>query len=213
MNKKLLILPLFAFLVFACGPRPGTATPIPVPPPTATLPPKPPSTPTDSPVFATVTAVCISSVPVQKDIDRALSYTEGVFDELEWEQSYAIAENRVSVTWLNNPEGAIVYLEALIFPCGYEEPDLNRYYSDENWKAIFQNYESYNLIDECKTDDGLRLYEFEAQNFGFEYGIKYWVESDTDTRVISTMVVFPLDSESLMDEYSSMLFPDYRVCP
>ncbi len=206
--KKIYIFLAIAIIVSSCSKKPdvipATFTPLPVNTPIVR--------PTDRPL-PTVTPVCISSEPVQKDIDRALSYTEGVFDELEWEQSYAIAENRVSVTWLNNPEGAIVYLEALIFPCGYEEPDLNRYYSDENWKAIFQNYESYNLIDECKTDDGLRLYEFEAQNFGFEYGIKYWVESDTDTRVISTMVVFPLDSESLMDEYSSMLFPDYMICP
>lgn len=206
--KKIYIFLAIAIIVSSCSKKPvvipATFTPLSTNTPIVR--------PTDRPL-PTVTPVCISSEPVQKDIDRALSYTEGVFDELEWEQSYAIAENRVSVTWLNNPEGAIVYLEALIFPCGYEEPDLNRYYSDENWKAIFQNYESYNLIDECKTDDGLRLYEFEAQNFGFEYGIKYWIESDTDTRVISTMVVFPLDSESLMDEYSSMLFPDYMICP
>ena len=106
-------------------------------------------------------------------------------------KSYSVAEGRVTVTWQNTPLGAVVYLEALIFPCSYEEPDLNAYFSDENWKAIFANYESYELIDECKTDDGLRLYEFKTQNQGFEYEIRYWVENDTDTRVIVTMIVFP----------------------
>jgi hypothetical protein len=69
------------------------------------------------------------------------------------------------------------------------------------------------LIDECKTDDGLRLYEFETQNQGFEYGVRYWVKSDTDTRVISAMIVFPSESKLLLDEYSSMLFPGYSTCP
>jgi hypothetical protein len=114
---------------------------------------------------------------------------------------------------LNNAQGAIVYLEAIIFPCSYEEPDLNNYYSDENWKTIFQNYEGYELLDECKTNAGTRLYEFKTQNQGFEYEIKYWVQNDTDTRVISTMIVFPLESKLLLDEYSSMLFPGYSTCP
>ena len=213
MNKKLLILPLFAFLVFACGPRPGTATPTPVPPPTATLPPKPPSTPTDRPAFATATPVCVSTEPTQKDIDRALSYTLEVFDSAEWEKIYTVAESRVSVTWMNNPQSAVVFLEALIFPCGYEELDLNKYYSEENWKSTFGNYESYQMVDECKTDYGLRLYEFTAQNLGFEYDIRYWVENDTSTRVITTMIVFPTESSSMLDEYSSQLFPAYTTCP
>ena len=115
--------------------------------------------------------------------------------------------------WQNVSEGALVYLDAIIFPCGYEEPDLNKYFSEENWKAVFANYESYELLDECKRDDGLRLYEFKTLNQGFEYEIRYWVDNDTDTRVISTMIVFPLETKLLLDEYSSMLFPDYSTCP
>lgn len=207
MNKKIIIFFTIAMIASSCA-KPGAVPPTSTPQPTIA----PTVRPTNRPL-PTVTPVCISAEPTQKDIDRALTYADDIFDELEWEKNYTVAENRVSVTWLNNPEGAIVYLEALIFPCSYEEPDLNKYYSDENWKAIFQNYENYELVDECKTDDGLRLYEFEAQNLGFEYSIKYWVESDTDTRVISTMVVFPLDSELLMDEYASMLFPEYMICP
>ncbi len=209
MKKLFLALVLIA-LISACG---GKASA----PPTATVTRIPlTSTPTVEPTqthFVTVTPVCISSEPAQKDIDRALAYTDDAFSASEWEQSYAVSENSVAVTWQNVAQGAVIYLEALIFPCSYEEPDLNKYYSDENWKAIFANYESYELIDECKTDDGLRLYEFKTQNQGFEYEIRYWVESDTDTRVISTMIVFPLESELLLDDYSSRLFPDYSTCP
>ena len=131
----------------------------------------------------------------------------------DWQKDFSVGEGRVTVTWQNTPLGAVVFLEALIFPCSYEEPDLNAYFSDENWNAVFANYESYELIDECKTNDGLRLYEFKTHNQGFDYEIRYWVENDTDTRVIVTMIVFPLESELLLDEYSSMLFPDYSTCP
>jgi hypothetical protein len=207
MNQRLFIFLAIAAIVSSCG-TPATATPTSAPPPTstATVP------PTDIPL-PTVTPACSISEPTQEDIDRALAYTGETFDTTEWQQNYDVVGDHVSVTWQNSPQGAIAYLEALIFPCSYEEPDLNNYYSDENWKAIFANYESYERIDECKRDDGLRLYEFKTLNQGYEYKIRYWVESDTDTRIISTMIVFPLETELLLDEYSSILFPGYPTCP
>jgi hypothetical protein len=207
MTKQLLIFPAIAMVILSCG-TPATAIPTSTPLPTPT----PKIQPTDNPL-PTVTPVCISSEPTQRDIDRALAYTGDTLSTAEWQKDSSVGEGRVTVTWQNIPLGAVVYLEALIFPCSYEEPDLNAYFSDENWKAVFANYESYELINECKTDDGLRLYEFNTQNQDFDYEIRYWIENDTDTRVIVTMIVFPLESELLMDEYSSMLFPDYSTCP
>jgi len=208
MTKRILIFLALAGMLSSCGK--ATATP-----PTSTPPPPtvvPPTQTVEVPL-PTVTPVCISAEPSQKDIDRALSFTEEAFSLSEWERSYTVAENRVSVTWLNNPSGAVAYLEAIIFPCGYEEPDLNNYYSEENWKTIFQYYESYKLVDQCKKDDGLRLYEFETQNQGFQYGVNYWVKNDTDTRVISMMLVFPLELKAMMGDYSTQLFPTYPSCP
>jgi len=210
MKKQPFLLLAVAIIISSCGKTVAAPT---IAPPTSTPPPSPTQriVRTETPL-PTVTPVCIAPEPTQGDIDRALSFSGEILETAEWEKSYTVAENRVSVTWLNNPLGAVAYLEALIFPCGYEEPDLNNYY-DENWGTIFQNYESYELLDECKRNDGLRLYEFKTQNMGFEYGINYWVKNDTETRVISMMVVFPLESKLLLDEYSSMLFPGYSTCP
>ena len=202
MKKLIFIFLAAAVIVSSCG-KLDAATP-------TFITPTPTITPTIQP---TVTPVCISSNPTQKDIDRALAYTGGTFSKPDWEQSYTVNESAVDVLWQNISQSALVYLEARIKPCGYEEPDLNKEFSDENWKAVFANYESYELIDECKKDDGIRLYEFKTRNQGFEYEIRYWVDNDTDTRVIVTMIVFPFESISLLDEYSSMLFPGYSTCP
>lgn len=195
-------------MISACG-KPAVATPtMTAPPPSPTQNIEPTGTP-----LPTVTPACISPEPTQKDIDRAFSYTGGAFNTPNWAQSYTVNEGVVTVLWQDVPQSALVYLEARIKPCGYEEPDLNREFSDETWGAIFANYENYELIDECRNNAGLRLYEFKTQNQGIEYDIKYWVENDTDTRFIATMIVFPLESKLLLDEYASMLFPGYSTCP
>jgi hypothetical protein len=155
---------------------------------------------------------CISSEPAQRDIDRALQFTGGLFDTPEWERSYTVMSGRVGVTWLNNSVGAVAYLEALIFPCGYEEPDLDQYFNDETWDVIFENYDGHEIVLECETNSGLRLYEVEAANQGFDYDIRYWVRNDTDTRVITMMMTFPVDAEDFLDEYASRLFPALSNC-
>jgi hypothetical protein len=207
MTKHLFIFLIIAVIVSSCG-MPNAAAPTLKPPSTST----PKIQLTDKP-FPIVTPVCISSKPTQEDMKRALYYIGDIFNTPDWVQSNAIPENSAAVTWQNSAQGAVVYLEILIFPCGYEEPDLNKYFSNENWKAVFANYDSYEPIGECKTDTGLRLYEFNTHNQGFDYSIKYWVKNDTDTHVIVTMIVFPLEERLLLDEYSSKLFPDYSTCP
>ena len=179
---------------------------------------RPPETPTVRAVptriveiLPTVTPACISPEPTQSDIDRALGFTGKLFESDEWEKSYTVAENKVSVSWVSAT--AVAYLEALIYPCSYEEPDINSYFSDENWKIIFQNYQSYEVVNECRDDRGLRLYQFEAISDGAEYDVNYWVKNDTNTRVISLMLVLPGGSTTEMDEYAYSLFPTLTTCP
>ena len=198
--KKPLIAFIIVFLISACG-APATEAPI-----IATVPPL-----ALAPIEQ-ATPVCISQEPTNVDIDRALTYTEELFSGLEWERSYTVGGGRVSVTWANAADAAIAYSEALIFPCSYEEPDLNNFFNAENWQIVFANYESYQSIAECRTNDGLRLYQFSAIEQGFNYSINYWVENDTETRVMDMMIVFPAESTALMDEYSAKLFPELTSC-
>ena len=192
MKKQIFILLIAAVILSSCGKPPAPPpTSTPLPPPTITSTPRVVATNTPLP---TVTPVCISSEPTQQDVDRARSYTGDKFGS-DWDQSEAALEGAYSVTWQNIVQGAVAYLEARIKPCGYEEPDLNRDFSDTNWSAIFANYESYESIAECKLNSGIRLYQFKTYNLGFEYKINYWVQSDTDNRIIVTMIVLILTSK------------------
>jgi hypothetical protein len=197
--KNIRLIWIAVLLISACSTAEATA-------------PESTSAPLEEKPLATVTPVCISSVPTEGDIERALSFVEDVFAADAWERSHVVSDGRVSVAWQNIPQDAVVYLEALIFPCSYEEPDLDRYFNDQTWDAIFSNYESYELIDECETGDGLRLYQFEAAGQEFDYDVQYWVMNDTDTRVMALMLIFPFGSESILDDYSSRLFPELANC-
>lgn len=199
--KKYFLVFIIVLLVSACGPS-KVATPISAPQLTAA---------TEPPV-PMATAACISFEPTDEDVDRALAYTKDIFGGAEWERSYTVQSGRVSVSWADGVDTAIAYLEALIFPCSYEEPDLNDYFNTDNWQVIFSNYESYQLLAECRTDNGLRLYQFSAVDSGLTYDINFWAQNDTDTRVISMMLVFPAESDALMDDYSSVLFPELTSC-
>jgi hypothetical protein len=210
MKKRFFLLLAIAVIISACGkPTAAPPTATPSPSPTSTSTPKIESTDTPLP---TTTPVCISPEPTQNDIDRALTYTSDIFSAPDWEQSQAVSENTVAVTWQNIVQGAVVYLEVRIKPCGYEEPDLNKDFSDDNWKAIFANYESYDTVAQCKMDSGIRLYQFKTYNQGFEYRINYWAQNDTDTRIVVTMIVFPSESQQLLDDYSIRLFPTLPNC-
>lgn len=197
--KKITPVLLVLLLLSACAPA-ATPTPMPTPvPPTV-------------PPLAVEEMTCISTQPTQEDVDRALAFTGGLFNTPDWERSYTVEDSRVAVTWFGSSISAVAFLEALIFPCGYEELDLDQFFGDENWDIIFGNYQRYQRVDECRTDAGLRLYQFKAVDQGFDYDIYYWAQNDTATRVVTMMIVLPVGSEDRMEEYGYSLFPTLQSC-
>lgn len=202
--KKIPFALMILFALSACGSAAPTTAPLPptaVPPPTKVV------------ILPTVTPACIDPEPAQEDIDRSLSFTGSLFEQEDWEQSYTVMEDRVSVSWFSNALASVAFLETFIFPCGYEEPDLNDYFNDENWENVFANYEIYELVAECRSDAaGLRLYQFDVESDGAPYLVNYWVQNDTNTSVISFMMIVPDDSFDLLDEYGYSLFPQLSNC-
>ena len=217
MNKLFSAL-IVLILICACGP---SASPSPTAELPELIPPSPAPGDASQPTLIAVpteelivpaTPVCIDSQPTQEDIDRALAFTGVMFSTDEWQRTYTVTDDSVAVTWYSELLYSIVFLEALIFPCSYEEPDLDAFFSAENWQIVFGNYQSYEYVTECHNDNGLRLYEFTAVDQGIDYDIRYWTVNDTDTRVLTFMIVLPTVSEALMDDYAYKLFPQLTSC-
>lgn len=216
--KKNVLSALILFLLAACGSSPTSEAPALLPPSPAPPASQPPITeteeispPSDStPEFA---PICIEAAPTETDIERALSFPGGLFDSADWERSYTVYEDRVFVYWQNPVIPSIVNLEAVIFPCSYEEPDLDSFFSADAWAVVFGNYESYQYVSECRDDRGLRLYNFIAVTEGEAYQVRYWTLNDTANRIVTFMVVLPLDASAQMDEIAYALFPQLQACP
>ena len=226
--KKILLSSVILFLVCACGPSAPAS-------PTADLPDLIPPTPTqitpdsteasnlpleETPLVAAptdqpvtlATPVCIDSAPMQADIDRALAFSGKLFETGDWERTYTVTNDVVQVSWYSALIPAIVNLELHIFPCGYEEPDLNTFFNTDGWNIIFGNYQSYQYVTECRNNNGLRLYEFIAVDQGVEYNVRYWSVNDTNNRIITFMIVLPIQSPDLMEQYSYSLFHALQSC-
>jgi hypothetical protein len=201
---KTLFSSMILFLLAACGSPSVSGEP--------TLLAPPPVPAEDNSVVEAATPVCIAFEPTPEDIDRALSFTGNFFETEDWARTYTVAEDKVTVTWYSETLISVVYLEALIFPCGYEDLDLDQFFNVDSWQIIFENYQGYEYITECRNDSGLRLYEFIAIDQGAEYEIRYWTVNDTDTRVITLMIVLPVESPDLMDEFAYSLFPTLEIC-
>lgn len=203
--KKILFAFVVLFLIAACGTPATSEAPVliqPSPAPGGSV-----LAPEES-----VEPACVSIDPTQEDIDRALNFTGKLFETGDWVRTYTVTDFKVSVLWLSDSLYALAFLEAQIFECGYEDPDLNAYFNEGYWQEVFANYESHEMVTECRSDSGVRLYEFDTITDGVPYLVNYWVRNDTNTRVITFMMVVPEDSFDLLDEYGYSIFPQLSNC-
>jgi len=192
LSKQRLIALIFALgMSTALSCRPSTQTPVSIP------------------------GDCESAVePTEQDVKYALGFAENTFESSDWQRSYAVAPDRVSVTWLNHDEGAVAFLEYLIYRCGYTQADVDDHFSEQNFKdIIFSDYENPQSIAAC-TDIGgdLTLHEFTAEIHETDYVIRFWIKLDSRTRVLDMMVVFPEASEAELDKYAKKVFPELSSC-
>ncbi len=151
--------------------------------------------------------------PTQEDIDFSLDYGNGLYELPNWERSYTVESGRVSVSWINNDASAVAYVDYLVFICGYTSPELEEHFSGEYWDILFQNYESYEPVMHCgRFDRGLTLNEFSAISDGYEYQVRYWIRPQTENRVFTMFLVFPVDADSVMNSYAERMFPTLVSC-
>jgi hypothetical protein len=148
----------------------------------------------------------------QADIDYARNFTEGVFSEDEWKNETTIHEDRVMNTWQQNNAGNLAYLDYRIYPEGYTQETLDRYYSDENFNDIlYSYYADLQRIASC-TKGSLMLYEFSASYMNTPYLIHDWVDTGNPNRIADFSMIFKESDRMAFENYAERLFPALPRC-
>lgn len=158
---------------------------------------------------------CESSIdPAQQDIDYVLAYTSDIFESAGWQKSYTVKEFRTTVTWLHDQEGALAFLEYLIFSCGYTVEDFEEYFSDQNLETvIFSGYQNLQRLATCTSEENdLTLFEFSADVQDTQYLLRYWIKLDSKTRILTMLVTFPREFEAQLASYADAIFPELSSC-
>jgi hypothetical protein len=153
---------------------------------------------------------CPDPQPTQDFIDSVVDYKSEVFQTEGWKRSYAVMESRVSVTWRNDPLGAIINIDHVIF-CDVTNARIDEYYVDSFFDVMFQNYEGYEPVRDCRSDD-MRLYEFKAKSSGYDYNARFWVELVDGDHTRETLLVFPVDDITNMTTYSNKIMSQLTTC-
>lgn len=153
---------------------------------------------------------CPDTQPSQKDIDLALHHNDKYFTSSEWKMSYSVMDYRVSVTRKNDELGAMVHFEYVIF-CEVTDSALDDYYTPDFFDIIFQYYDGHEPEKDCQSN-GLRLYEFKAQNQGLDYNARFWSEILDKNHTMETLLVFLTTDTDNLESYSKKIMPELPSC-
>lgn len=149
--------------------------------------------------------------PTQDDVNKILSFGQDAFSSTNWIKSYTVEPYKITLSRHNDVEQAVAYTEYLIYTCGYGQTEMDQYFNDEGFNIVFEGYESHAMAAFCEVTN-LALYRFDLVDEGIEYTANYWVEQTDDYHVLVMMIVFPRSSTGLIDNYSTQLFPQLKIC-
>lgn len=164
------------------------------------------------PAVSVPTDNCGPIEPSDKDVQYALSFGKDLFSNAQWIKSYTVEPYKISISRHNDTKSSVAYLEYLIYNCGYGQKDLGDYFNDQGFDIVFGSYDSHSLAHFCEIKS-LALYEYDLVSDGQNYSARYWVEQNSDTRVLVMMLVYPVDDLATLDQYSQQLFPQLAACP
>ena len=141
-----------------------------------------------------------------------ITYAPGIFGRDVWTESFSSSPDRVTKTWLSSDLSAVAPLEYLVYDCGYTQSDLQTYFSDASFRTtIFQNYQDVQKTAEC-SQTSLKLYEFTSTYDKDRYVMFYWLQPESNTRILDLMLAFPADKQADLQRYAQQIFPQLSTC-
>jgi len=169
-------------------------------------------TPTATPL--SITDDCTKNTePTEQDVKYALAFSGNTFDPGSWDRSYTVQSMRVSVTWFSKDKKKMVFLDHLIYSCGFKQSDWDYVLADQTFRIRFQSYQNLNRVTSCtRNESNLKLVEYTAQHSETNYRIRFWATLNEPTRLLNVALVFPEESRTDLDRYSSRFFPNLSSC-
>ena len=152
---------------------------------------------------------CPYPKPTDAEVAQARKYMSDKFTS-DWNESYSVIDNRISVTHKNNPLNAVINFDTVNF-CGVTNASLDNYYTDATFNVIFQYYDDHKYKREC-SNGKMRLYEFELKNQGFDYNGRFWAEIVDENHTRETLLVFPTTDPDNYELYSNKIMPKLTSC-
>ncbi len=147
-----------------------------------------------------------------RELYTVLAIGDPILDEGDWlVEAASERSDRTQVTWSSSALGALAHFEYLHFEDGVTKQVMDTWFSADSFDVMFGGYESFEEADACRAN-GLRLYEFDAREDGFDYRIRLWGQPMTSTRLLHALLVFPADEMDALDDYAEQLFPELPSC-
>lgn len=154
---------------------------------------------------------CDSLQPTAGDIGYALNFGSKLFVDSVWQRSYTVRELDAVVSWNHRSFSALSDVSVLLFCNDNGTGDVELFYNTNTVHDNFANYDESTITNSC-TKDGLMLYELDAVEEELNYKIRMWIQPLSKTRLLSVVLVFPVEESALFEKYSQELFPDLPVC-
>ena len=153
----------------------------------------------------------VSMVSAQeREIYTVLAFGDDVFEPEIWLASAQEEVDRTTATWRADESFGVAYAEYL--HVDVSEFDAEAYFNDEWFQTVFQNYDSWELVDHCNFENDTELRVFDMVYDDEPYLLNYWTWIADKDRVLAFFLVLPVDSEADFLEYSELFAPDAAFC-
>ncbi len=147
----------------------------------------------------------------QREIYTVLDIGDPVFEPELWYVSATESASRTTATFTADSLGGLAFIDYLHFDGGFNPEDVETVFGQEWFDTTLYNYAVWRQNTFCDLGD-VRLYEFSLQNADIKYGMRYWIEQISPTRVLTMFIVFPIDTEGALEDYAERLYPDAYSC-
>lgn len=148
-----------------------------------------------------------------RDELRVRAFAAGVFRAPEWSEQFSVQPFHVMRTWLSDTYSAVVFVDYILYNCGYTREEVESHYTPEAFKTeILANYQDIQQVTVCEAGD-TRLFVHTVRWNETDYLTHLWVRPDGRYRILEVFMAFPSTSADVLKQYAAQLFPNLPACP